>query len=352
MRSTIHAGLAFAISLAGLTSSGRPPAPSQPSVLLVTVLDSLARYPLVNADVIDLATGQHRFTDERGQARLTWPTDGQLRLRVRQVGYQPRQRTLQQNAAGGATTFEMSKVAYVISTVRATGRCTTTNDSAALDLSLAALDQLKQGAEKYDEFRKSYPFEVTLERRSAIVPEKDGVEPRILAHLERFHSEDWELRYKPGNVIQYRYRDFSVPILFLSTLADSVFWEHHCFLATGFQSYQGEAVVRLDFSASPDTRDAEYEGTAYLDSATSYLRRVDFRLANLHDRRGPKRLEGYITFSSPSPFIIVPDTTVAVWWVRDVDKNDWGRPDYVQSLRLKELKYRKQKPPDYEKAKQ
>jgi hypothetical protein len=131
-----------------------------------------------------------------------------------------------------------------------------------------------------------------------------------------------------------------------------VFWEHHCFLATGFQSYQGEPVVRLEFSASPDTKDADYEGTAYIDSATSFLRRVDFRVGNLHDRRGPKRLEGYITFLSPSPFIIVPDTTVAIWWVRNVDKNDWGKPDYVQRLHLEQLKYRNGKPPEYEQTRQ
>ena len=165
--------LAAAISFAGLSLAAREPAyRGQPSVLVVTVIDSGAQYPLVNADVIDLSTGQHRFTDEAGQARLAWPSDGQLRLRVREVGYQPQQRTLRQAATpNAAATFAMNKVAYVISPVRAISHCSSGADSASLELSRAVLDQLKQGAEKYDQFRRHYPFEATVERQTAPVPE-------------------------------------------------------------------------------------------------------------------------------------------------------------------------------------
>ncbi|HEV7387345.1 MAG TPA: hypothetical protein VGN73_01915, partial [Gemmatimonadaceae bacterium] len=323
----------------------------QPSSVTVKVVDSLARYPLANADVIDLVTGQHRFTDERGQAVLTWPSSQQLRLRVRQVGYQPRQRTLDRGVAGTDATFEMTKVAYVLSTVRATSRCSIRDDTTSHDLSLAVLDQLKQGAEKYEEFRKLYPFELTVEHRIAAVP-PDSQPPQIIATTEKFRSDNFEARYKPGDIIEYSRGTFHVPILFLSTLADSVFWENHCFVASGSQTYNGQPIVRLDFSPRRDLITTDYEGSAFLDSATSYLRRVDFRLTNLYDRRGPNRLEGYITYTSPSPYVVVPDTTIAIWWVRKVGKDDWGKPDYVQRLKTQELKYRKEKPPGYESVKQ
>jgi hypothetical protein len=107
-----------------LYSAGR-----QPATVTVTVIDAGARYPLANADVIDLATGVHRFTDARGQTRLSWPTDAPLQLRVRQVGYQPLKRTLERAAVSDeTTTFALSKVAYVISPVTATGHCVTTDD--------------------------------------------------------------------------------------------------------------------------------------------------------------------------------------------------------------------------------
>jgi hypothetical protein len=353
MRRSPLFSLAAAISLAGLSPLSRQAAyHGQPSILVVTVIDSGAHYPLVNADVIDLSTGQHRFTDEDGHARLTWPSDGQFRLRVREVGYQPQQRTVRQAATTTITaTFAMNKVAYVISTVKAISHCSTGGDSASLDLSLAVLDQLKQGAEKYDQFRWQYPFEATVQRRTAAVPPNGDIS-RIVATREKFRSESWEPSYKPGDVVEYQRGTFTVPLLFLSTLADSVFWEHHCFVARGVQWYQGARVIRLDFTPSTDITGPDYEGAALLDSATSYLLRVEFHLANLRQRNGPKKLDGYITFMSPSPFVMVPDTTGAIWWLRSADHGECGKPDYAQSLLLEDLKYRKEKPPGYAKGKQ
>ena len=353
MPSTSFGGIAVVSLLIALLLPAREPAHGQQtSTLVVTVIDSGARYPLVNADVIDLGTGQHRFTDERGQARLAWPSAGELRLRVRQVGYQPRQRTLrQENASNGVATFAMSKVVYVISTVKSTSRCSTMADSASRELSMSELDQLKQAAEKYDQFRKVYPFEATVERRTAAV-EPNGTVKRIIAAKEKFRSENWEAPYKPGDIIKYDFGgDFTVPLLLLSTLGDSVFWEHHCFIARGVESYHGTRVVRLEFSPTTEITGPDYEGAALLDSATSYLLRVDFHIANLR-RQGPKRLEGYITFTSPSPFVMVPDTTGAIWWVRDVDSTKWGNPDVAQRLHLEQIKYRNATPPAFERVKQ
>jgi hypothetical protein len=319
----------------------------QPELLTVTVVDSMSRRPLPNADIADLVSGQHRITDENGRASLTWPSDGKMRLRVRQVGYQPRQSVLERKATGGVITVAMNKVAYLLSDVRSTGRCATTQvDSSLLDLSVVALDQLKQAAEKYDEFRRTYPFEVTLERRTAAIPERGDVK-RILVSKEKFRSENLESKYRPGDIIERSYRDFAAPILLLSNLADSVFWEHHCFLARGFQWYQGDRVVRLEFSPTADIKGPDYKGSALLDSATSMLLRIDFQLANVRPGHRPVQLVGYTTFTSPSPFAVLPDSTVAVWWLKARDNSSWERPDYVQSLHVEEVKYRKQTPPSY-----
>ncbi len=325
----------------------------QPSTVAVTVVDAIAGYPLANADVIDLASGQHRFTDEQGQARLTWPANGALRLRVREVGYQPLQRTLDRaNTSDGVATFALSKVAYVISPVKETSRCVTTDDSASLALSVSVLDQLRQGAEKYDEFRLLYPFEVSMERRTAAVP-KDGPIKRITVNKEKYSSEDVTSAYRPGDIIQYKGTAFLVPILVLSSLADSVFWDHHCFIARGIEPYLDTRVIRLEFSPSADVHGPDWEGDAFIDSATSLLRRINFRLVNPKPRSYPKKLDGYTTFSMPSPYIVVPDTTGAEWWYRDADdKGSWGQPEYLQMIFMQELKYRKEKPPENQPLKQ
>src|SRR5207248_2907973 len=93
--------------VSAVNMSARLPATPQPSTVVVTVVDSLSRYPLANADVFDIATGHHRFTDETGTVRLVWPSDGQLQLRIRQVGYQPLQRTLRLTPGRDAVTFAM-----------------------------------------------------------------------------------------------------------------------------------------------------------------------------------------------------------------------------------------------------
>ncbi|MGZ3330509.1 MAG: hypothetical protein ACXU9O_00525 [Gemmatimonadaceae bacterium] len=352
MRDTPLLGLAAAFTFAGISIATREPVASgQPSTVLITVIDSSVRYPLANADVIDLGTGQHRFTDESGRARIAWPANGALLLKVREVGYQPRQRTLRQSEASGVTaTFEMSRVAYVISPVKATSHCSnpSTADSGSLDLSVSALDQLKQGAEKYDQFLRHYPFDATIERRTAAVPERGELE-RVAVSSEKFSSDTWKPSYKPGDIIQYYRNGLTVPLLFLSTLGDSVFWEHHCFLVGGVESYRGSRVVRLDFSPTTDVKGPDYGGTAFLDSANSSLVRVDFHLANPPERSGPKKLEGYITFTSPSPYVMVPDTTAAIWWMRSADHGYWGKPDYAQTMHLQELSYRKEKPPGFDK---
>jgi hypothetical protein len=85
-----------------------------------------------------------------------------------------------------------------------------------------------------------------------------------------------------------------------------------------------------------------------LDSATSQLVRIEFRLVNLDQDKGLRRLEGYQTFKSPSPFVMIPDTVAAIWWTREawIDPRNPDRPDVAQSLRIDSLQYRKAKPPE------
>ena len=91
-----------------------------------------------------------------------------------------------------------------------------------------------------------------------------------------------------------------MPVLFVSALADSAFWNRHCFEARGVESHDGRRLIRLDFSPALDIRDPDWEGSAWLDSARSVLARVDFRLTNLRHVDGPQRFEGYTVFSTPT----------------------------------------------------
>lgn len=324
---------------------------TQQTALVVRVIDDASRQPLLNAEVINLSSGQNRFTDEHGEAQLPWPTDGALRLRVRQIGFQFSERELVRSTAKAQSidtvVFALHAVTYTLPTVatEATNRCGADVDSSSRELSALVLQQLRLGAERYDAFRRAYPFQVHVERRTAT---RDYYGKLKLARVatEETNSDEWGDRYAPGRIVEYGSNGgFSVSILFLSSLADPVFWTHHCFIARGVESLDGARVIRLDFAPTPDLKAPDWEGSAFVDSATSILHRVQFNLAGLIQDELPRRLTGYTTFTSPTPFIAMPDSTLAMWWRRaPASDGQWGLPDVVQLVHVQRLKYRKATP--------
>lgn len=323
---------------------------AQSAPVLVQVWSADPREPLPNAEVIDLTSGWRRFTDDRGVARVSIPPSGEVRIRVRQLGFRFQERTLVPPAAGSSDTaqFVLERVAWALPSIATTAskHCVSDPDSATGALSAWALEQLRYGAERYREFRRSYPFEVQVVRRTAYTNVARDSVPMVHQQAEREHSERWGDPYEPGRVIERSARGFSVPILFIAALADSVFWEHHCFAASGIEGKSGNRVVRLRFYRAPGAREVDWEGAALIDSATSILRRVEFRLAGLDPGDVPKALEGYTAFAVPSPYIVIPDTTVAMWWRRErAPDADWGLPDVAQMIYVDTVRYRRQEPP-------
>ncbi len=344
MRSLISIALCAAFLASPSTESRAP-------VLLVRVLDSSSRQPLVNAEVIDRASGLDRFTNEHGEARLLWPPSGHLRLRVRQIGFQFAERELTRGTSAASEvdtiTFALPRVKYVLPDVviKESTHCVADADSASRTLSIAVLEQLRLSAERYEAFRKAYPFHLTVLRRTVDFG-SDGKARNMREHNEETDSELWTERYAPGNIISRHQLGFSIPILFLESLADPGFWDHHCFVVRGVESKDSSRMVRMEFSVTADTKSPDWEGSVLVDSATSVLKRVTFRLSGLRDDDTPRRLEGYTTFASPSPFIVMPESTVAIWWrKRGPVHGDWGRPDVAQLLYVWSVKYRKDAPP-------
>jgi hypothetical protein len=345
--------LLVANARAPLSSSvAHVPAAPVNAVLLVKVVDAASGQPLPNAEVIDLDASTHRFTNTEGEARMIWPDRGRLRLRVRQLGFQFEEREvsrpIEASTAVDTATFALSRVAYVLPDVatRATAHCAAGGDPAARLLAAVALGQLQMSAERYESFRKAYPFQIKQKRRT-IHLNPNGTAHDVREGTEDETSNDWGERYRPGRVIDRRANGFSVPLLFLSALADPVFWEHHCFTVRGIEALRDQRVLRLEFEPAVSVSTVDWMGTAFVDSATSVLRRVEFQLAGLRDNDVPRRLEGYTTFRSPSPFIVIPDSTVAMWWRRDPSAYEapWNGPDTVQLLELLSVRYRKGTPP-------
>ncbi len=338
---TLASGFALFSALCTSTVLG-----AQASSVLVRVVDDASKQPLPNAELIDRVNGTRRFTNEAGEARIP-RGPGDLALRVRQIGFQFIDREIP--ASADTATFELKRIAYALPAVQTTttNACQTETNPVAALLSASVLEQLRAGAERYEQFRRAYPFRVRQERRSGNLTPSGDVKP-TRANVETEHSDNWGERYVPNRVVERGRFGFTVPILFISALADSVFWERHCFSARGVESLGSARVVRLAFSPTPSVRAPDWEGAALVDSGSSVLPRIEFRLTGLKEGDRPRRLEGYTTFMSPTPFIVVPDTTTAIWWRRDVPQaRPWGHADAVQRITLQSITFLKTTPPEY-----
>lgn len=316
----------------------------------IRVLSEADSTPLPNAEVIDLATGARALTREDGQARVRLPGRGALTVRVRQLGFAFTDLSLSRADRQGRelepVVVYLRRVAFALPALTTTAAtdCPPV-DPGMRPLAFWALEQLREGAERYESFRKAYPFFVQVERRT-VQRVRAGEPPRVRVGTERGESGAWGDRYVPKGVVQLHGLGFSVPILFLATLGDKVFWDHHCVASATLDGDRTNGTVRLLFRPTPSARHSDWEGEAHMDAATSLLKRVDFRL-DVRQDEGPRRFEGYTTFSSPSPLIAVPDSTLAMWWrtAPPDTVGDWGLPHVVQLVRVISIDYRRAKPP-------
>ena len=345
--------LPFAIIGILVTGAASPAAPGAGAagVLVVRVLDAVSGRPIANADVLDQESGTRRLTNASGEAVLRVGAALNVRLRVRQLGFRFVGRSVTRRSAESVDSIvvrlDRAAVALPATVASASSTCVAEVDSASSRLSLDALAQLRFAAEQYDRFRREYPFRVHLVRRTTRLS-PGGVTMQIREHEERTEASEWGERYRPSEVYRRSRRGWDVAILFLSTLAESAFWDNHCLVARRVQEMGGRRLVPLEFYPAPTLREPDWMGTAWLDSAAGTLHRIDFQLMGLEDRMPIRRMDGYITMTHPSPYVARPDSIVAAWWyAAPSDSTDnWGLPSVVQVLRLARVEYRKGAPPD------
>lgn len=331
-----------------LSAAARPAWRPQPAVLTVRVLEEGTGRPLVNADVHDRASGARRLTDARGEARLPLPSTS-ARLRVRQLGFQPAERVVAiwPETVREPVVITLSRAALRLSatTSEASNACRGTPDSLPNPLSLLALEQLRFGAEQYERFWDAYPFLLGIERRTAFFS-RAGVPLTVLVRRDSTDRREWYERYRPGRVLSGRGSAATAVPLSIGTLADPVFWDHHCLVARRVVTVDGRRLLPLEFLPPIADNAPDWQGTAWVDSATSELRRVDFQLIGIPRSADLARVEGYMTFTYPSPYIARPDSIVSLWWVGAPPKEGpWGTPTKVELVRVSRVKYLQDEPP-------
>ncbi len=305
--------------------------------------------PLANAEVIDHRSGGRALTRSSGEATVQVNRAFALSLRVRQLGFAYQDLTLLHSDLLGdgrdTVVVRLQRTAFAIAPVTTTVASDCPRIGAEdVPLAFWALSQLREGAERYASFGAAYPFRVTLKRTTSVQWPGDA-KPSVRESRDRVESSRWGERYSPASVVSSDERGFSVPILSVRALGDPAFWDRHCVTMATIEGDRNERRVRLSFVPGPSVRNTDWAGSAVIDSATSVLQRLDFQL-DVRQRSGPRRLEGFTTFTSPSPFISIPDRTAAIWWY-DRPQNDepWGPPNMVQLLSVDQVQYRNQSPP-------
>lgn len=337
------------LALAGLGFRLPPSLAVAQTTVAVRVLAADSDSPLVNAEVIDRSSGVRALTRETGVARVRVFPDRPLEIRVRQLGFAYVDLTLRHDRLTGdgrdTVVVRLNRVGFALPAVTTTAaRDCPLLDAATAPLAYWSLEQLQEGAARYESFRRSYPFRVTNERRTSEQARPDA-RPRETRSTERNNSDAWGERYRPGQVVRFGSLGYSIPILFIANLGDAEFWAHHCVTAASVEDGPGGRRVRMHFTPSPSARGSDWQGDVFLDSMTSVLQRVEFSL-RVNQRDGPRRLEGFTSFRSPSPLIVVPDTTAAMWWRTGPDRDgSWGPPAVVQLIRLDTLEFLGEAPP-------
>lgn len=316
-------------------------------------MDSASRLPLPNAEIT--ASGRRGLTDARGEVRILWPEDGALQVRVRQLGFRYVDTTFRRDAASTAeedtAVIALAHIAWSLPqvVVRAERRCRDSSDPMHVALTQSSMEVLRLGADQFENFRRAYPFDIALEQRTQFSAPPGRPRPRPRVIVDTTASNLWGDRYTPGNVLQRRgANEYFVPLLFVSALADSAFWSRHCFEARGVESREGRRLIRLEFRPTLDVNDPDWEGSAWLDSARSVLARVDFRLTRLGGLSTMQRFEGYTIFSTPTPYIAMPDSTVATWATQTLTGvyGETRRSEGMQVLVIRDVRYRGRRPPE------
>src|SRR4051794_37891155 len=97
----VSRGGLLSLVLVALTSASRAPVSHAPppivaATLLLRVVDSTTHVPVPNAEVT--TSGRRGITDGRGEVRLLYPDDGDLRVRIRQIGFRYADRVFHHDA--------------------------------------------------------------------------------------------------------------------------------------------------------------------------------------------------------------------------------------------------------------
>ena len=313
----LFALLLGATSLAA-QESARAPAAHHVTVRVVTALEGAPLgYSVVAIPTLDL----ERFTSASGVVVMPVPTPGQVRLRVKRLGFTPKDTTITvTDARSQSVTIALARVSFRLDVVRVVGwpPCKRPGIAEGEDDQVRGIvDQLRQNAERYRLLTQSYPFVYTVRREFGRRASDGSLIIESADVLVVNGAADW--RYRPGTLIAREpssgiggRAEWVMRIPSISDLAEDRFVENHCFHVAGLEEKEGQRLLRLDIVAAERLKGTDVNIVVWLDPVDFQLRHATFTLT-----KPPPQVRGLLTSSSRVtyreliPFVPVLELTVA-----------------------------------------
>lgn len=236
--------------------------------------------PLPYADVFVEGTRSGAFVDVNGRFRVSGLPAGEIRIRVRRLGFTPA--LVSVNVRAGETdTLRVALAALAIQLERVSVKdnvCPNAKPSSDTNV-VAILQQVQMNAERTALLARQLPFYGVFERTMA----DEGAQPGLFGGgtrrsnvhvdtLERPGEHDWV--YAPGNLIEAsesqdsKHPTATMKIPQLVDFAEDAFVAAHCFRFAGLATIDGRRTIRIEFEPTREVKKADVRGSLYLDTAS------------------------------------------------------------------------------------
>ena len=240
--------------------------------------------------------GRERFTDKGGSFVYYGITPGSYSIQVRMVGFMPIDSTINvRDASQLIFTLTLRRIPTSLEEVQVKApprRCLFHDEYGYVsDPELGTvLDEAKKNAQREQLLRGAYPFEYKLAQSHDTYNKKDSISAMRYDTVTYRSDDSW--RYRKGRVVSDdRNRIFGdVRLMRLPTLADlsdRTFLAAHCFKYSGIVDEEGKPAHRIDFLPDSNMTSPDVEGSIFLDSATFFILRAQFRLTRGTTMRPP-----------------------------------------------------------------
>jgi len=239
--------------------------------------------PLANAVVAIAVLGYERFTDESGRFAVHGITAGTYHVRVRRLGYSPRELdVLVHEDETTPVRVTLTHLTVKLDQIRVYARATCTDPGLPLVASdsesagVASLfEQLSQNADQYRLLAERYPFVYAVERVLGSTAVDSTRRVQKTDTLVVGSTNRWS--YSPGNIVVRRLNAFNrgewvINLPTLINFAEPAFQRNHCFAYGGVDTVDGRPAARIDFLAADRITAPDVDGSIYLDATTYQIR--------------------------------------------------------------------------------